>query len=348
MQKIIQTLLISALSLSAMAQTQVQPLPGADISMLPRYEENGTVFRDTDGKQSPVERWGQLQVKGSQLCDQNGEAVVLRGVSLGWHNLWPRFYNPNAVKWLVEDWNATVIRAAMGIMIEDNYLENPEFALQCIEPVVKAAINRGVYVIIDWHSHKLLTDDAVKFFGNMAKAYGNYPNVIYEIYNEPVEDSWDSLKDYASAVISEIRKFDPDNIVLVGCPHWDQDIHLVAESPLKGFDNVLYTVHFYAATHKQHLRDRVEAALSKDIPVFVSECASMEASGDGAINEEEWNAWVNMMERNRISWVCWSISDKNETCSMLLPRAESSGYWTDDLIKPWGKLVKRDLLKYNK
>ena len=299
-------------------------------------------------KDTPVDKWGQLQVKGVQLCDQNGKPVVLRGASLGWHNLWPRFYNPGAVKWLADDWNATVIRAAMGIMIEDNYLENPQFALQCIEPVVKAAIKQGVYVIIDWHSHKLLKDEAVKFFGEMAQIYGNYPNVIYEIYNEPVEDSWESLKDYASAVIGEIRKYDADNVVLVGCPHWDQDIHLVAESPLKGFDNVMYTVHFYAATHKQYLRDRVEAAVSKGIPVFVSECASMDASGDGKIDEGEWGAWIQMMEKNRISWVCWSVSDKNETCSMLLPRAKATGDWTVDLIKPWGKIVRRDLQKYNK
>lgn len=298
-------------------------------------------------QQTPVEKWGQLQVKGTQLCDQNGNAVVLRGASLGWHNLWPRFYNPKAVKWLATDWNATVVRAAMGIMIEDNYLENPDFAMQCMEPVIKAAIKQGIYVIIDWHSHKLLTKDAVKFFGKMAEKYGNNPNVIYEIYNEPVEDSWESLKDYATAVINEIRKYDQDNIVLVGCPHWDQDIHIVAESPLQGFGNIMYTVHFYAATHKQYLRDRVEAAIAKGTPVFVSECASMDASGDGKIDNGEWNSWVEMMERNRISWVCWSVSDKNETCSMLLPRAKATGNWTDDLIKPWGKMVKRDLKKYN-
>ena len=180
---------------------------------------------------SPVEQWGQLKVVGTQLCDQNGNPVTLRGASLGWHNLWPRFYNAKAVKWLADDWNAKVVRAAMGIMIEDNYLENPSFALDCMEPVIKQAIKQGTYVIIDWHSHKLLTRDAVKFFGKMAKKYGHHPNVIYEIYNEPVEDSWTDLKEYAKAVIDEIRKYDPDNIVLVGCPHWDQDIPRGRKSP---------------------------------------------------------------------------------------------------------------------
>ena len=296
---------------------------------------------------TPVQQWGQLKVEGTQLCDQNGNAVTLRGASLGWHNLWPRFYNSKAVKWIANDWKATVIRAAMGIMIEDNYLENPSFALDCMEPVVKAAIKEGVYVIIDWHSHELKTKDAVKFFGKMAKKYGKYPNVIYEIYNEPVEDTWESLKEYSKAVIDEIRLYDPDNIILVGCPHWDQDIHLVAESPLEGYANLMYTVHFYAGTHKQYLRDRVDAAMQRGIPVFISECASMDASGDGKLDKDSWNEWVEFMEAKKISWVCWSVSDKNESCSMLLPRAKATGNWSKDLIKPWGRIVRETLREKN-
>jgi len=293
---------------------------------------------------SPVKRWGQLQVSGTRLCAADGQPVVLRGVSFGWHNLWPRFYNKKAVRTLARDWHATVVRAAMGIMIYDNYLDNPQFALQCVEPVVRQAIRKGVYVIIDWHSHKLLTAEAKTFFGQMAQKYGKYPNVIYEIYNEPVNDSWDDLKAYATEVIGEIRRHDPDNIVLVGCPHWDQDIHLVAESPLEGFRNIMYTVHFYAATHKQELRDRMTQAVDRGIPVFVSECAGMEASGNGPLNPEEWQRWVDCMETHQISWACWSLSDKDETCSMLLPRATSVGPWADDLLKPWGKMV-RDVLR---
>ena len=296
----------------------------------------------------PVKQYGQLQVKGSQLCDQQGKPVILRGISLGWHNIWPRFYNKKAVQTLKQDWNCTVVRAAMGVMIEDNYLENPEFAMQCMTNVIDAAIKQNVYVIIDWHSHITKTQEAKEFFGKMAQKYGKYPHVIYEIYNEPVEDSWASLKKYATEVICEIRKYDPDNIVLVGCPHWDQDIHLVADSPLQGFSNIMYTVHFYAATHGDYLRERTEAAVKKGIPVFISESGVTEASGDGKIDAESEEKWVEMCERLGISWVCWSLSDKNESSSMLLPRATATGPWADDVIKVSGKLVKGLLKKYNK
>ena len=297
--------------------------------------------------QDPVKQYGQLQVKGSQLCDKQGNPVILRGVSLGWHNLWPRFYNKEIVQTLKQDWHCSVIRAAMGIMIEDNYLENPSYALQCITPVIESAIKQNVYVIIDWHSHVTKTEEAKAFFGQIAKKYGKYPHIIYEIYNEPVEDTWTDLKKYAAEVIGEIRKYDKDNVVLVGCPHWDQDIHLVAESPLEGFNNVMYTVHFYAATHGDDLRQRTEDAVKRGIPVFISESGATEASGDGRIDVDSEEQWIGMCERLGISWVCWSISDKNESCSMLLPRATSTGPWADDVIKVYGKLVKGLLLKYN-
>lgn len=298
--------------------------------------------------QTPVKRWGQLQVKGTQLCDEQGQPVQLRGVSLGWHNLWPRFYNKATVKTLVSDWHATLIRAAMGVKIDDNYLENPTFALSCIEPVVEAAIKNGVYVIIDWHAHEMYTAEAKAFFGRMAQKYGKYPNVIYELFNEPVDDSWASLKAYHKTIIDEIRRYDADNIILCGCGHWDQDIDQVAQSPIEGVSNVMYTVHFYAATHKQYLRDRTEQAIRQGIPVFISECGGCEASGNGELSEEEWNNWMDVAERQKLSWAAWSISDKDETCSMLLPRADEKRVWTDDLIKPWGKIVKKTLLKYNR
>lgn len=303
--------------------------------------EKGNI-RDSDDR-SAVAANGRLQVIGTQLCNEKGSPVVLRGVSLGWHNLWPRFYNENAVKWLVDDWKCTVVRAAMGLEIEDNYRENPEFALQCITPVIESAIENGVYVIIDFHAHNKYTGEAKEFFAGMAEKYGEYPNVIYEIWNEPDYFEWEEVKAYSEEVIAVIREIDPDNIILVGCPHWDQDLHLVAENPIRDVSNIMYTMHFYAATHESWLRDRTDEAISNGIPVFVSECGGSEANGDGRLGVEEWKTYVDWMENRKISWVAWSLSDKNETCSMLLPRASADGNWTEDLLKPWGRLARTSI-----
>ena len=284
----------------------------------------------------PAEKHGALSVKGIQLVNQKGDDVVLRGVSYGWHNWWPRFYNTASVKWLADDWNCTVVRAAMGVGPRRSYMDKKEWSKEKIEAVIQGAIDNDIYVIIDWHSHEIHTDEAKVFFAEMAKKYGQYPNIIYEIFNEPVNDSWETVKKYSIEIIDVIREIDPDNIILVGSPHWDQDIHLVADNPITGYTNLMYTVHFYAGTHKKQLRDRSDYALSKGIPVFISECAGMEASGNGKIDYESWNTWIDWMEKNKISWVCWSIADKNETCSMLYPSASDSGNWETADLKESG------------
>ncbi|MEX0988519.1 MAG: glycoside hydrolase family 5 protein [Bacteroidales bacterium] len=288
------------------------------------------------GDNTPVEKHGQLSVDGTFLVDAQGEKIMLHGVSFGWHNWWPRFYNEGAVSTLVNDWGVNVVRAAMGITPERGYLNEPAWSLEKIEAVVNAAIENNVYVIIDWHAHGIHTAEAAAFFSNMAEKYGDFPHVIYEIFNEPVRDSWDTIKQYSIEVINAIREYDPDNIILVGSPHWDQDVHIVADDPIEGYENLMYGLHFYAATHGQSLRDRGNYAISKGIPLFVSESAGMEASGDGPIDYEEWQRWIDWMEEHMISWVTWSIADKDETCSMLLPSADSEGNWTDGDLKESG------------
>jgi len=295
----------------------------------------------------PVKVHGQLKVVGTKLMDAQGQPVVLRGMSLGWHNLWPRFYNAGVVTTLYKDWNCSVIRAAMGVELNDSgYLKNPEFSTSKVKAVIDAAIKQGVYVIIDWHSHNIKAPEAKKFFTEMATTYGTYPNVIYEIFNEPDYETWEEVKKYSIEIIADIRSIDPDNIILVGSPRWDQDILLPANDPIKGFQNLMYTVHFYAATHKQWLRDNTDIAISKGLPVFISESAGMEASGDGPINYEEWKKWISWMDVNGLSWITWSVSDKNETCSVLYPSAASDGKWEDKDIKESGLKVRGYLRNY--
>lgn len=298
---------------------------------------------------TPVEKHGQLHVEGTQLTDEHGNPTMLRGMSYGWHNFWPRFYNKQSVKWLKNDWNVNIVRAAMGVDLDEQcYINNPADSTEKIKAVVDGAIEAGIYVIIDFHSHNIHLEEAKTFFDEMSKTYGDKPNVIYEIFNEPDDESWTDVKAYSEEVIKVIRKNDPDNIILVGCPHWDQDIHLPAEDPIIGFDNLMYTVHFYAATHDKWLRDRTDAAIEKGLPVFVSESAGMEATGDGPLDEEEWQRWIDWMENRKLSWITWSVSDKDETCSVLKKSASSTGNWKANDLKESGKKSREYLKKLNK
>ena len=292
----------------------------------------------------PVSRYGQLKVKGVQLVDKNDKPVVLRGVSFGWSNWYGKFYNEQAVDWLVSDWKCTVVRAAIGVEPSGAYLTNPQVQTQLAVNVIDAAIKNDIYVIIDWHSHGIRTQEAVDFFTKMATQYSQYPNIIYEIFNEPERQSWEDVKTYSETVIKAIREIDKNNIILVGCPHWDQDVHIAADSPIEGYKNLMYTFHFYAATHKESIRERGDYALKKGLPLFVSECAAMEATGNGPLNKESWNAWLEWMETNKISWACWSLSSKNETCSMIKDDSvDANGPWAVDDLKEWGKIVRETL-----
>lgn len=295
----------------------------------------------------PVKQHGQLSVKGVQLVDVSGEPVVLHGMSFGWHNLWPRFYNKGAVKELVRKWGSTVVRASIGIELnERGYLQQPAESERLIRKVVEACIRMDVYVIVDWHDHNIHEKEAVDFFSRMAADYGKYPHVIWEIFNEPDYETWPEVKRYSQHVIAAIRERDPDNIILVGSPRWDQDIHLAAADPVGGYMNLMYTMHFYAGTHKKWLRDRTDEAILKGLPVFISECAGMEATGDGPLDREEWDAYVRWMDQRKLSWVAWSVSDKKETCSVLEPSARSKGRWGHAVVKEWGRLVRQYLLRY--
>ena len=80
----------------------------------------------------------------------------------------------------------------------------------------------------------------------MALEYGAFPNVIYEIYNEPLNVSWSNvIKPYAMSVISIIREIDPDNLIIVGTPNWSQRVDMAAQDPIVEFENIAYTLHFY-------------------------------------------------------------------------------------------------------
>lgn len=295
-----------------------------------------------------VKRHGQLSVQGTQLVDKNNTPIVLRGMCLGWHSMWPRFYNEKAVNWLKKDFNCNIIRAAMGIELgEKSYIKDAQFSKDKIETVVKAAIKSDIYVIIDWHSHNVNLNEAKVFFAEMSKKYAKYPNIIYEVFNEPDNESWSEVKTYAEEIIKVIRENDPNNVILVGCPHWDQDIDLPAADPIKGYNNIMYTMHFYAATHGKELRDRTDAAIKSGLPVFVSESAGMEASGDGPLNLHAWQEYIDWMEARKLSWITWSVSDKDETCSILQKSAKSEGNWKEKDLKESGIKVREFLRKYN-
>jgi hypothetical protein len=293
-----------------------------------------------------------LTVNGSQV-QVGGVAKGLSGNSYFWSNDgWgaERFYNANVVSWLKTDWHANIVRAAMGVEDNGAYLQNPTANKNRVKAVVDAAIANDMYVIIDWHSHHAEDHQAaaVAFFTEMAQTYGQNNNVIYEIYNEPLQVSWsNTIKPYAEAVIAAIRAVDPDNLIIVGTPTWSQDVDKAAADPITGYSNIAYTLHFYAGTHKAWLRDRAERAMNAGIALVVTEWGTVNASGDGAVDINETNAWVNWMKHFNLTHLNWSISDKVEGASILKPGVSSNGNWSTNDLTQSGNFVRDIVRDYN-
>ncbi|MBT7899915.1 MAG: glycoside hydrolase family 5 protein, partial [Candidatus Marinimicrobia bacterium] len=228
-----------------------------------------------------VQIHGLLQQSGNKILDKNNEPVSFAGNSFFWSNdNWggERYYNTEVVSWLKDDWKTTIVRAAMGVEDPGGYLENKTTNKNRVKTIVDAAIDNGIYVIIDWHSHHAEdnTNEAILFFQEMATLYGEYDNVIYEIYNEPLDISWSEIvKPYAISIINAIRSIDPDNLIVVGTPEWSQRVDLAAADPIIGYSNIAYTLHFYTVYHQQWLRNRASAALESGIALFVTEWGSI-------------------------------------------------------------------------
>ncbi len=295
---------------------------------------------------TPVQAHGKLSIVGSELRDEHGAVVQLRGMSLFWSQWSGQFWNDGVVGTLAKDFKSSVVRAAMGVE-SGGYLENPNAEKQRVTTVVDAAVAQGIYVIIDWHDHNATqhTEQSKAFFREMAQRYATTPNVLFELFNEPDNESWPEVKNYAEQVLGEIRGAGASNVVIVGTPTWSQDVDVAANSPITRYSNVAYTLHFYAGSHKQSLRDKATYAINKGLPLFVTEWGTCDASGNGGQDLNESQTWISFLNDHKLSWANWSLFDKNESASALVPGASQQGAWPDSQLTASGRWVKTHILE---
>ncbi|WP_299188565.1 cellulase family glycosylhydrolase [uncultured Aquimarina sp.] len=304
--------------------------------------------------QTIVQKHGRLRVQGNQIVDKNNTPISLAGNSLFWSNATDTsdFYDSETVKHLASDWNSSIVRAAMGVKESwdggTGYIDSPNFQKNKVRTIVDAAIDEGIYVIIDWHTHEAeqYTSEAADFFKEMASIYGNQPNVIYEVYNEPINQSWSQVKNYAETVIDAIRSEDPDNLIIVGSPTWSQDVDVASNNPIND-SNTAYTLHFYSGTHTQFLRNKAQTALNNGVALFVTEWGAVNANGDGNADVQETERWMDFFRENNISHVNWAVSDKSEGSSIVNSgqginglknnQLTDTGVFIKDIIENWSE-----------
>lgn len=289
--------------------------------------------------------YGALAVDGTQLVDGSGNPVQLRGVSthgLAWY---PDYVNAECFRELKEEWGMNVVRLAMYTAEYGGYCSggDKDSLKALVKNGVQYATDCGLYVIIDWHilsdgNPNTYIEEAKTFFGEMSEEYADYTNVLYEICNEPNGGvAWSDVKSYAEQIIEVIRGNDEDGVILVGTPNWSQYVDQAAADPIQGYSNIMYTLHFYAATHKDSLRTTMISAVEAGLPVFVSEYGICDASGNGGIDTYEANLWVDTMNTYGISYVAWNLSNKSETSAIIKSDCSKKSGFTEGELSDSGK-----------
>lgn len=300
---------------------------------------------------SPVETHGRLRVCGLKLCDENGETVQLTGMSSHGLQWYSDCLTDGSLDALAHDWNADVLRVSMYVQ-EGGYETDPRGFTDRVHELIEEGTARGMYVIVDWHmltpgdpNHN--TDMARTFFSEIASVHADKDNVLYEIANEPHGVSWDAIRGYAEEIIPVVRAGDPEAVVLVGTRGWSSlglsegsDHTEITADPVDA-DNIMYVFHFYAATHGDFHREGLRAA-ARDLPLFVTEFGTQEATGDGPNDFASAQAYLDLLAEEQISWVNWNFSDDFRSGAVFeTGTCAADGPWTGtESLKPAGEWIR--------
>lgn len=341
--------------LTAGMQTSAQEIEPEKLAAVESEEEAQELIGSYS---TPVAKHGRLHVEGTNIKDENGNNYQLRGVSthgINWDVGRP-YVNREAFQTLRDDWGANTVRLAMYTHEYNGYCAggNQAELKALVDQGVQAATDLGMYVIVDWHvlndrNPNQYIEQSKAFFQEVTAKYKDHNNVIYEICNEPNggDVTWDVIKQYANQIIPIIRANDPNAIIIVGTPTWSQlgmqgHTNEVADSPLVGYSNIMYSLHFYCAeqVHTQYLPAKVDYAISRGLPVFVSEFGLSEASGNGNVNPAQAEAWLNQLDRYNISYMVWSLSNKNESSALLQPSVTKTSGWSEGELTTAGQWIR--------
>ncbi len=356
MKKTLMLLLALVLLVSCLSGCASQSVPAPQAESAPAEETpappTGHIYDDGRARPSSC---GRLQVVDGKLCSESGESVMLRGVSTNGLITAEDLLNEQLFCELARDDGVNLVRLAMytygmgaiGYCTGGDKERHKEDIIRGVE----LARDEDMYVIVDWHilsdgDPNRYADEAELFFDEMAERFCGYDNMLYEICNEPNGVDWPTVKSYAERIISVIRAKDPDSVIIVGNPDWSKDLRSVAADPLD-FDNILYTLHFYSATHGQDFRDMTEEVSRQGLPIFVSEYGVTASSGGQPRDLDSADLWIELLERERISYCLWAFSKAPEACSVVRSTVlKYSGFTEEDYTKT-GIWLMETLAKYN-
>lgn len=290
---------------------------------------------------------GRLKVEDHRLLDSKGDEIQLRGISSHGLEWYPQYTNAGAIKAIV-DHGGNVFRLA----VYAEYYEQQQI-MTAITMAIENALAMDVYVVIDWHVFKeedpnVYIEQAKDFFSQISAMYPNEPAILYEICNEPNGDTtWEQIKIYADIVIPLIREESPNSVIIVGTPAFSTDLTGPLKTPLS-YDNIMYSYHQYSNTMSDNDFWVIDNARRNDLAIFVSEWGFSNRDPNGVSNLEQVGKFLDYLDDNKISWINWSLNNKDEHSAAISSTSNKLSRWSNRDLSDSGRFVFERLAGSNK
>jgi len=337
----------------------------------------GMMVNTSCDKETPTEQENEftaLRVDGRVLKNGRGQTVRLCGVniaSLEWTNNGEHIFE--SIQEATTNWGANAIRLPLS---QDRWFgrapgqTDAGLGYQAIvNMAVKNCTDKKCYLILDLHwsnagkwgqnigQHKMPDQYSLAFWQSVAEKYKNHPAILFDIYNEPHNVSWEIWRDggtvteeqngqeltYAAIglqqLVDAIRKKRAKNVIIAGGLDWGYDLAGVANGyALSDPDGngIMYSSHIYpwkgnnAAAWNPHV-----AVIADEYPVFIGEAGCRPEP-----NQEDPFTWapkiIQYINDFQFSWTAWCFHPSAGPCII-----ES---WNYDPTPYWGVFVKEALL----
>jgi TolB protein len=293
-----------------------------------------------------------LKVQKSKLVNSHDESVRLRGVnaaSLEWtsdgegHIL-------DTVKTAIKDWRVNVIRLPLA---QDRWFgkapeqkDEGKAYRELVNKIVDFCAQQGCYIMLDLHwsdagewgkqigQHVMPDQNSLEFWKSCASIYKNHPAVIFDLYNEPHDVSWDvwlnggQVEEKAfrrnpaktfqavgmKALLEAVRATGAKNLIVAGGLDWAYDMSgfLTGKQLADPTGNgVIFANHAYpfkGDTVERWIAKMEQA--SKVIPIIVGEFGA-ESRGSERTKGQTGEEWVRRvlqaLEDHQWSWIAWDL-----------------------------------------
>jgi len=312
----------------------------------------------------------ELHVEGNRLVSKSGKEVWLQGISTsGLETLPEDKFIMKAAKVGVEEWKANIVRVPVKdeFWFGRNMLQKDggEAYRKAVDDIINLVANRGAYVLLDLHRYRGQTPEHVEFWKDAATRYKNHPAVLFDLFNEPHDVTWEVWKnggeigmkkkdaDEAAflsaeekeklaqlpkslgmqALVNAVREVGAKNIVVAGGISFANDLSGVTEGFAlddKSGNGIMYSWHCYN-WHKNWKKNVLTAA--EKYPIMVGEVGAdtQKMTFIPANEQEDPYTWVpdmlGFIQKHRLNWTGWCMHPRVTPAMVTDWNFTPSPYW---------------------